>query len=219
MRRIALFSLVLALGLIFVQPLQANTIYTIQANFGLYHDNSFDPLGIGSGSGTATFNFTVAPLPDSIVGGTIFSDATYQPVGLTLTLSGTNNANGTYTNLSNSWVRLENFTLSTNLYDSFTLATDLQISATKYGFFADMYLPLSFWSDSEMPPLPKLLSASDVTDLYPVGITDKTGIRPEPRYTFSNVQITCQAVPVPPTIWLLGSSLLGLAGWRRFRRG
>ena len=26
-------------------------------------------------------------------------------------------------------------------------------------------------------------------------------------------------VPVPPTVWLLGSGLLGLAGWRRFRKG
>jgi hypothetical protein len=25
-------------------------------------------------------------------------------------------------------------------------------------------------------------------------------------------------VPLPPTVWLLGSSLLGLAGWRRFRK-
>jgi hypothetical protein len=25
-------------------------------------------------------------------------------------------------------------------------------------------------------------------------------------------------VPVPPTVWLLGSSLLGLVGWRRFRK-
>jgi len=26
-------------------------------------------------------------------------------------------------------------------------------------------------------------------------------------------------VPVPPTVWLLGSGLLGLVGWRRFKRG
>jgi hypothetical protein len=26
-------------------------------------------------------------------------------------------------------------------------------------------------------------------------------------------------VPVPPSVWLLGSGLLGLAGWRRFRKG
>jgi len=28
-----------------------------------------------------------------------------------------------------------------------------------------------------------------------------------------------EAVPVPGAIWLLGSGLLGLAGWRRFRKG
>jgi hypothetical protein len=27
------------------------------------------------------------------------------------------------------------------------------------------------------------------------------------------------AVPLPPTVFLLGSGLLGLAGWRRFRKG
>jgi hypothetical protein len=27
-----------------------------------------------------------------------------------------------------------------------------------------------------------------------------------------------QAVPLPPTVLLLGSGLLGLAGWRRFRK-
>lgn len=27
------------------------------------------------------------------------------------------------------------------------------------------------------------------------------------------------AVPVPPTVWLMGSGLLGMIGWRRFRKG
>lgn len=34
---------------------------------------------------------------------------------------------------------------------------------------------------------------------------------------FDNV--TLDAVPVPPTVWLLGSGLLGLAGWRKLRKG
>lgn len=37
----------------------------------------------------------------------------------------------------------------------------------------------------------------------------------EPRSLLGSVA----PVPVPPTVWLLGSSLLGLAGWRRFRKG
>lgn len=31
-------------------------------------------------------------------------------------------------------------------------------------------------------------------------------------------KLTLDAVPVPPTVWLLGSGLLGLVGWRRFRK-
>ncbi len=33
-----------------------------------------------------------------------------------------------------------------------------------------------------------------------------------------NIDFEGQCVPLPPTAWLLGSSLLGLAGWRRFRK-
>jgi hypothetical protein len=35
-----------------------------------------------------------------------------------------------------------------------------------------------------------------------------------------NVRLNSSAViPVPPTLLLLGSGLLGLGGWRRFRKG
>lgn len=30
--------------------------------------------------------------------------------------------------------------------------------------------------------------------------------------------VTLDAVPVPPIVWLMGSGLLGLVGWRRFRK-
>lgn len=33
------------------------------------------------------------------------------------------------------------------------------------------------------------------------------------------VRIEAAPVPVPPTVWLLGSGLLGLAGWRKFKKG
>jgi hypothetical protein len=34
-----------------------------------------------------------------------------------------------------------------------------------------------------------------------------------------SVNISVNAVPIPPTVLLLGSGLLGLVGWRRFRKG
>ena len=43
--------------------------------------------------------------------------------------------------------------------------------------------------------------------------------------TYDNLRVQCDAfpsgppVPVPPSVWLLGSGLLGLVGWRRFRAG
>jgi hypothetical protein len=38
-------------------------------------------------------------------------------------------------------------------------------------------------------------------------------------WTFTVNPYTADPVPLPPTVWLLGSGLLGLAGWRRFRKG
>jgi choice-of-anchor C domain-containing protein len=37
--------------------------------------------------------------------------------------------------------------------------------------------------------------------------------------TLDNVRVELASSPVPPTVWLLGSSLLGLASWRRLRKG
>jgi hypothetical protein len=33
------------------------------------------------------------------------------------------------------------------------------------------------------------------------------------------IEVASQVVPLPPSAWLLGSSLLALVGWRRFRKG
>jgi PEP-CTERM motif len=35
---------------------------------------------------------------------------------------------------------------------------------------------------------------------------------------FSDVRPPDPNVPLPPTVWLLGSGLLGLTGWRRFKK-
>jgi len=38
-------------------------------------------------------------------------------------------------------------------------------------------------------------------------------------YSVSELQAYGAPVPLPGAVWLLGSGLLGLAGWRRFRKG
>jgi hypothetical protein len=49
--------------------------------------------------------------------------------------------------------------------------------------------------------------------LYDFGIFTQ-----DERQSFDNVKLYDNAVPLPPTVLLLGSGLLGLAGWRRFRK-
>lgn len=44
------------------------------------------------------------------------------------------------------------------------------------------------------------------------GVTGHTGVA-----YFDNVDVTGVCIPVPPAVWLFGSGLLGLVGWRRFK--
>ncbi len=213
MKRIALFSVVLALGLIIVQPLQAETLaYTIQGSLVPLYSN--DPLGIGSGSATATFNFTLVPPATSTSTTTNASVAIYTPVN-TLSLSGTN-ADGAYT-LANSEVELFNFFsnyVGSYPNDNFDFDAQLQLSGRSYDISMGMSgLPLSFWGDGEVPPLPKLISNSDGGPHGNIG-EDMIGT----EYYIDNITISSQVVPVPPTVWLLGSGLLGLIGVKRFRK-
>jgi hypothetical protein len=103
MKRIALFSLVLALGLIFVQPLHADTIaYTLQANFSRPAESEGDPLGIGSGTGSVIFNFMLAPPAVYTNSDGNLNVADYAGINPTLTLIGTN-ADGTYIPMAIPW--------------------------------------------------------------------------------------------------------------------
>jgi hypothetical protein len=53
----------------------------------------------------------------------------------------------------------------------------------------------------------------------PTQILDQTSILPSGLGGDGNVQIYGEAVPLPPTVLLLGSGLLGLVGLKRFRKG
>jgi hypothetical protein len=72
--------------------------------------------------------------------------------------------------------------------------------------------------------LPRLVYSTDLNDntadlkiLFKMtNLIGDDGRAAIPTFTESNFEIT--TIPLPPTVWLLGSGLLGLAGWRRFRK-
>ena len=51
-----------------------------------------------------------------------------------------------------------------------------------------------------------------------VTVLSGSGIFIEPTVEIINRNGIPGTVPLPPTVWLFGSGLLGLAGWRRFRK-
>jgi hypothetical protein len=226
MKRIAILSLFLSLGLIFVQPLQADTInYAIQANFAY---EGPDPLGIGSGTGTLSLNLILASSPSNSYSFSFLSEARYNFYGQsTVTLSGTN-SDGTYPVVSGT-AELDNFfsnSIGPSHRDYFDFRPEFIISGNLMSSHIEVGLPESFWGDGEAP-LPTLLSQSDVNFASGYIVTPGVpgGLDYQVNYHFTNdtlptaLTVSSQVVPVPPTIWLLGSSLLGLAGWRRFRKG
>ncbi len=216
MKKTTFIWLALALALVMVHPLQADTIsYNIQENFVKADSgNPIDPLGIGSGTGTFILNFTLASPPVSVNSGLQYSEAFYNPDGLTLTLSGTN-ADGTYTPSSSLPSYLFNWFSSSGatLDQFFATLSSFEISGNQYDVEVGMEVPVSFWDDSEVPPLPKLLTQSNI-EAYSGNIYYDNNL----LYVRSNETVSSQVVPVLPTLWLLGSGLLGVVGWRKRRR-
>jgi hypothetical protein len=222
MQRIALLFLFLALGLIFVQPLQADTVaYTIQTNL---YSVGIDRLGVGSGTATAIFNFTVADPCLSTYNTSNDAIAYYGISSATFTLSGTN-ADGIYTPSSgypSSSVSLGNeFSTSLSPYDGFINGITFTIAGQKFTFSSFVDFSKSFWGDNQTPSL-KPFSQGDITLMNASleSVTASGGLDKsyDAIYQGINVTASCQVVPLPPSVWLLCSGLVGLAGWRRFRK-
>jgi hypothetical protein len=58
------------------------------------------------------------------------------------------------------------------------------------------------------------------TGFYSLGIGDHsiTGTVTLSPYSGGGAALRADVVPIPGALWLLGSGLLGMAGWRRFRK-
>ena len=223
MQRIALLSMFLALGLIFVQPLQADTVaYTIQTNLS---PSGIDRLGVGLGTATAILNLTVADPSVSTYNTSNDSIAYYGISSATLTLSGTNSdgiyiyfSGDTYSNAS----LCNEFSTSLSPYDGFVNGITFTIAGHKYAFSSFVDFSKLFWGDNETPSL-KVFSQDDIT-LMNAGLESVTDSGCLDRsygamYDGINVTATSYGVgPLPPSVWLLCSGLVGLAGWRRFRK-
>jgi hypothetical protein len=213
MQKTISLALALALSLLLVQPLQADTIsFTIEENF-VKAPGASDPWGIGSRNGTAAFNFTLSPSPDREKSTTAGVSAFYLPGSPTLTLSGTN-ADGVYSNPSYKQIVFAN---SFNGADEFSGLFFFPIAGKTYTLAFCMELPASFWGSSPDPPLPELLSPSDVICQSYGEIRDADHFLVD-IYRFANLTVSSQVVPGPPTVWLLASGLAGLGALRRWFR-
>jgi hypothetical protein len=76
---------------------------------------------------------------------------------------------------------------------------------TEAGTEAGAFSPFSFTTVSST-------SSASIDTLF-------ISITPTNLTSFNIDNISYEVVPVPPTVWLLGSGLLGLVGWRRCRKG
>lgn len=149
--------------------------------------------------------------------------ASYQELSTTLTLSGTN-ADGIYTPSSaniqgygqQQALLVNAFSTASAPYDDLDGSIEVNISGKEYYVSYSLFLRQSFWSDNENPASPKLLSQDDI-ELASINIMLLPNLTGEIDTCYVTNDVT--VVPLPPTVLLFGSGLLGLVGWRRFRNG
>jgi hypothetical protein len=188
-------------------------------------------LGIGSGAGAATLTFNLSPSPANTTsnpypGVTGIEIAEYTASEPTLTLAGTN-VNGIYhpaTTLS-----LANILSSgpSNIFDGIYAKVNITLAGEEYEITFFPAMLNTFWGDSEVPPLPKVINMDDVrfiTDPFKIYFTGFTISSVSPQaflYThwYNDTIINSQVVPLSPAVWLLGAGLLRLVRWSRERKG
>jgi hypothetical protein len=107
----------------------------------------------------------------------------------------------------------ETFDLVVSLFDNATSTTPFYtVDFGPTGHLGDYTWWLGMW-DYGMANADKVLD-NDLT--VKVTLLSGSATFQEPTVQIVNIDAP---TPVPPTVWLLGSGLLGLAGWRRLRKG
>lgn len=260
MKRIAILSLVLALGLIFVQPLQAGTIalyHFDEATSGvtpdavgnhpgtLYGDAAISAGGKfgnglsldGSGDYVRLGNVHQAPVKDTSAGTVeAWVKLSAAPSGIFAVLGSGREYGGTF---DDGWFLGRHTDYSSNLV--FMIWARYLGSDEGYWVFADSHISpgdlvggwhhlagtwgaggVQVWVDGVLkdtnPYTAGLPNPSYQTAL--VGADSWTWCTPGmiDELMISDIQRNL-AVPIPGAFWLLGSGILGLAGWRRLRKG
>jgi hypothetical protein len=107
-------------------------------------------------------------------------------------------------------------------YDYFVMQPtfDFPISGSPKTFSSNITIrfPLEYWTDGETPMLSPFVSSDTMGFDEAFGSTFLYYQEGGYWYNLEYISARAEIVPIPPSAILLGSSLLGQVGWRRFRK-